>query len=151
MKRYRTGAAVLMLAVLLGGCTPAAGSAAVEWADLAVEDSLALQYANQFSVDYYTGGYAQISIADGSEYLVIPEGTPVPDGLADTVTVLQQPLDRIYLVATSAMDLFCALDGAVRSAFPARMRTAGISTRQRKRCRAAQCCTQANTVRLITN
>lgn len=116
MKRCRTGAAVLMLAVLLGGCTPAAeqaeaGSAAVEWADLAVEDSLALQYANQFSVDYYTGGYAQISIADGSEYLVIPEGAPVPDGLADTVTVLQQPLDRIYLVATSAMDLFCALDG----------------------------------------
>ena len=53
MKRCRTGAAVLMLAVLLGGCTPAAeqaeaGSAAVEWADLAVEDSLALQYANQF-------------------------------------------------------------------------------------------------------
>lgn len=35
----------------------------------------------------------------------------VPAGLADNITVLQQPLDKIYMVATSAMDLFRALDG----------------------------------------
>lgn len=40
----------------------------------------------------------------------------MPDGLADTTVVLTQPLDHIYLVATSAMDLFCALDsiGSIR-------------------------------------
>lgn len=116
MKRRRIGAAVLSLAVLLTACSPATeqvadDSAAVEWASLTVESSLELQYADQFAVDYYTGGYALIHIGDGSEYIVVPEDTPVPDGLADTTVVLQQPLDRIYLVATSAMDLFSALDG----------------------------------------
>lgn len=116
MKRRRIGAAALSLAVLLTACAPASeptedGAAEVEWNDLALESSLELQYADQFAVDYYTGGYALIHIGDGSEYIVVPEGTPVPDGLADTTVVLQQPLDRIYLVATSAMDLFSALDG----------------------------------------
>lgn len=116
MKRRRIGAAALLLAVLLTACAPASeptedGTASVEWSDLTLESSLELQYADQFAVDYYTGGYALIHIGDGSEYIVVPEGTPVPDGLADTTVVLQQPLDRIYLVATSAMDLFSALDG----------------------------------------
>lgn len=116
MKRRRIGAAALLLAILLTACTPTSeptedGAASVEWSDLTLESSLELQYADQFAVDYYTGGYALIHIGDGSEYIVVPEGTPVPDGLADTTVVLQQPLDRIYLVATSAMDLFSALDG----------------------------------------
>ena len=116
MKRRRIGAAALLLAVLLTACAPASeptedGTASVEWSDLTLESSLELQYADQFAADYYTGGYALIHIGDGSEYIVVPEGTPVPDGLADTTVVLQQPLDRIYLVATSAMDLFSALDG----------------------------------------
>ena len=116
MKRRRIGAAALSLAVLLTACAPASeptedGAAEVEWNDLALESSLELQYADQFAVDYYTGGYALIHIGDGSEYIVVPKGAPVPDGLADTTVVLRQPLDRIYLVATSAMDLFSALDG----------------------------------------
>ncbi len=116
MKRRRIGAAVLSLAVLLTACSPATeqvadDSAAVEWASLTVESSLELQYADQFAVDYYTGGYVLIHIADGSEYLVVPEDAPVPAGLSEDTVVLQQPLDRIYLVATSAMDLFSALDG----------------------------------------
>ena len=49
-------------------------------------------------------------IGSDHEYLVIPEGAQIPDGVPEDVTVLQQPLDRIYLVATSAMDLFRALD-----------------------------------------
>mgnify|MGYP000031321824 FL=1 len=31
--------------------------------------------------------------------------------LDSDIAVIKQPLDNIYLVATSAMDLFCALDG----------------------------------------
>lgn len=116
MKRCRIGAAALSLAVLLTACATASeptedGVAEVEWNDLALESSLELQYADQFAVEHYTGGYALIHIADGSEYLVVPEDAPVPAGLAEDTVVLQQPLDRIYLVATSAMDLFSALDG----------------------------------------
>lgn len=116
MKRHGMAAAVLSLAVLLAACSPASEPvsgepSAVSWDSLTVESGLDLQYADQFTVDYYTGGYALIHIADGSDYLVVPENKPVPDGLADTTVVLTQPLDHIYLVATSAMDLFCALDG----------------------------------------
>ena len=116
MKRHGMAAAILSLAVLLAACSPASEPvsgepSAVSWDSLTVESGLDLQYADQFTVDYYTGGYALIHIVDGNDYLVVPENNPVPDGLADTTVVLTQPLDHIYLVATSAMDLFCALDG----------------------------------------
>ena len=116
MKRHGMAAAILSLAVLLAACSPASEPvsgepSAVSWDSLTVESGLDLQYADQFTVDYYTGGYALIHIVDGNDYLVVPEIKPVPDGLADTTVVLTQPLDHIYLVATSAMDLFCALDG----------------------------------------
>ena len=77
---------------------------------LSYESSLDLTYAQQFSVDYYEGGYALINITDSGEFLVVPEDAKVPEGLPSDITVLQQPLDHIYLVATSAMDLFRAID-----------------------------------------
>jgi iron complex transport system substrate-binding protein len=106
--------------LLLGGCgspepaPPASGSAAesaqVDWADLSFDQSLELLYADQFAVDYATGGYQRITIADTDVYLVVPEGAAVPGGVPDDVTVLQQPLDSIYMVATSAMDMIRQLD-----------------------------------------
>lgn len=69
-----------------------------------------LQYADQFSVDYYDGGYALITIADQDQYLLVPEGKQAPQGLNSKITVLQQPLDNFYLAASSAMDLFDELD-----------------------------------------
>ena len=47
---------------------------------------------------------------DGGDFLVVPEGAAVPDDLDGRITVLQQPLNRIYLAATSAMALFSAMD-----------------------------------------
>lgn len=85
--------------------------AEVKWENLELTERMDLQYAEEFSVDYYEGGYAMIKIKDSGSYFVVPEGTNVPTGLADDVTILQQPLNHIYLVATSAMDLFRALDG----------------------------------------
>lgn len=77
---------------------------------LTYESSLDLTYAQQFSVDYYEGGYALINITDSGEFLVVPEDAKAPEGLPSDITVLQQPLDHIYLVATSAMDLFRDID-----------------------------------------
>lgn len=81
------------------------------WSDLEKESSLELPYAEQFSVDYYTGGLALITIENSGRYLVVPEAETAPAGLPEDMTVLQQPLDNIYLVATSAMDYLCSLDG----------------------------------------
>lgn len=101
---------VLLLCLLLSGCGQHTTSQQTAWDNLQFDYSLELTYADQFAVDYYQGGYAKITIGGTDTYLLVPEGAAVPDQLPDTVTVLQQPLDSIYLVATSAMDLFRELD-----------------------------------------
>lgn len=75
-----------------------------------IESSMELKYAKDFSVDYYNGGYALITMSDGSRYLTVPPGREVPRGIDKDITVLRQPVKNIYLVATSAMCLFDALD-----------------------------------------
>ena len=74
------------------------------------ESSMELAYATEFAVDYYDGGYKLITLGDGSRFLVIPEGEAPPEGIADDITPLYQPVENIYLAATSAMCLFDALD-----------------------------------------
>ena len=84
---------------------------AQELAGMKYDHSLELQHADQFAVDYYEGGYALITIAGGERFLLVPEDKEAPEGLDADISVIQKPVQNIYLVATSAMDLFCALDG----------------------------------------
>lgn len=113
----RLGAALFpaaLAAQLLTACGPvgavSGGGGGPRWEDLEYDHSMELQYAQQFSVDYYEGGYALVEIRESGTYLVVPPEADVPSGLDEGVTVLRQPLDRIYLAATSAMDLFRELD-----------------------------------------
>ena len=78
---------------------------------LTYDHSMELSYAEEFSVDYYNDGYALITIDQEGQFLVVPEGKKAPKGREKDITVIQQPLNNIYLVATSAMDLFRAIDG----------------------------------------
>ena len=109
--------ALMLTALLLAGCSasPSPGEASApagkEIPGLTWESGMELEYATEFTVDYYAGGYALIAVADGREYLVVPEAMPVPENLGENIRVLQQPLDKIYLQATSAMALFDRLDG----------------------------------------
>jgi len=111
-------ALALLFSLTLPACQAGGSSSAGEqsadgpaWSSLKVESTLPLQYAKQFTVTNYSDGYKLIDITDSGKYLVVPAGRGTPTGLASGVVVLQQPLDRIYLAATSAMDLFRALDG----------------------------------------
>ncbi len=79
--------------------------------ELTYDYSLELSYAQQFTVDYYEEGYVSVCIAGEDSFLVVPEGKEIPKDLSEDITVLQQPIQNIYLVATSAMDLFRAIDG----------------------------------------
>lgn len=107
----------------------------ISWEDMSLDHSMELLYAEQFSVDYYEapenngnddpdaesetdesevaadGLYKLVTIQETGRFLVVPEGAVVPAGLEEDITVLQEPIQNIYLVATSAMDLFCAVDG----------------------------------------
>lgn len=108
------GFAALLSLLALCGCGQTAKAPEtlpeLSWDTLEYDHSLELLFAEQFSVDYCAGGYQRISIGDGNRYLVVPEGAEVPAGVPEEVTVLRQPLESIYLVATSAMDLFRQLD-----------------------------------------
>lgn len=113
LKRYiALTLSIIMIFSVLSGCAGSTVNASKEglgngWQP---ESSMELQYAKNFSVDYYNGGYALITISDGSRYLVVPQDHEVPGGIDADITVLRQPVKNVYLVATSAMCLFDALD-----------------------------------------
>ncbi len=106
--KYLMGILLLSACFFLVGC--GAQESTSNFSDWKPTGSMDLQYADQFSVDYYDGGYALITIADQDQYLLVPEGKQAPQGLSSKITVLQPPLDNIYLAASSAMDLFDELD-----------------------------------------
>jgi iron complex transport system substrate-binding protein len=111
--------AAVMLASVLFRAFPVQAAEAAEnepvlLKGLTYDHSMELQYADQFTVDYYEEGYVLVSVADSGRFLLVPENGKAPEDPGEDITVIHKPLKNIYLVATSAMDLFCALDSLDR-------------------------------------
>ncbi len=118
MKKRR----ILILAALalsLGGCAaeapieePQAETAATQealcWSDLDFQQE-PLSYAREFTVAQ-DQGYQKLTVGTDQTFLVVPEGGELPEGVPQEVTVLRQPLQNIYMVASASMDYFCKLD-----------------------------------------
>ena len=109
MKRRNFLKALPAAALALAGCGQHK-TAPANTASLVFDHSYPLDYAAQFSADCYEGGYVMIDIPDAGRFLVVPEGAAEVDDLPEDVVLLRQPLDHIYLVSTSVMDLFVHLD-----------------------------------------
>lgn len=127
-------AAVILLSVIiaagmLAGCGTSTGSSGSsgkssssasgghpEVSGLTYQSSMKLDYAKQFRVYRYKGGYKLIVIKQEGKFLVVPKGKKKPEGLPDKITVIRQPLKNVYLAATAAMSLCCDIggDGAIR-------------------------------------
>ncbi len=75
----------------------------------AVESSMPLQYAQNFSLDYLEGGYTLITISDGSRFLTVPEGMEAPENLDEDVTALRLPLSNLLMASTSTISLIDAI------------------------------------------
>ena len=73
-------------------------------------DHLQLAYAKNFSIDYYEGGYKLLTIKDGTQILTVPVGNKAPDNLDESIIVMQQPVNNIYLVSSAVMDMFRELN-----------------------------------------
>lgn len=78
--------------------------------NLKYESSMELQYAKNFSVDDYEGGYKILKTMDGTQILVVPEDKEVPEGISKDVVVVKQPVKNLYVVSSSIMDIFSKLD-----------------------------------------
>ena len=95
----------------LSGCA-ASETAPASTEELVFDHACPLDYATQFTADCYEGGYTMLTLTEsGEQFLVTPEDAAAVEGLPESVTVLRQPIRNIYLVSTSVMDLFLALDG----------------------------------------
>ena len=96
----------LVLTGCTGGSTASSGTGALVFSHV-----YPLDHATQFTAGCYEGGYTLLTLADsGAKFLVVPEGADEPEDLPEGVTVLHQPVQNIYLVSTSVMDLFLRLD-----------------------------------------
>lgn len=92
----------------------AANQAHKDFSSFKKSGSLPLSYAKEFSVDFYEDGFSLITISNGGKFLLVPENAEVPANLPPETCVLKLPLDKTYLVSSSAMDYVVKL-GAVGS------------------------------------
>ena len=112
---------LILLVAMLTGCgsdtteqgehKDGAGSQIPQIGGLTYEKSVDFAYAECLEIYQYEGGYALVDILDDARYLIVPEGGKVPENLDEDITVIQQPVNHIYLGATAVMSLFDAIDG----------------------------------------
>ena len=78
---------------------------------LTYESTMEKAYAKMYDVHFYSDGYKLFMIKDGDSFLLVPEGKEAPEDLPEGITVLQAPVNNIYLAATAQMALFSSMDG----------------------------------------
>lgn len=82
-------------------------SHATSWNATEPTGHMPLDYATEFSVDYYDD-FALITIGGTDRYLLIPENAKAPADLDTDIIPIQKP-DTIYLAASAGMDYFRVL------------------------------------------
>ncbi len=105
---------IVLTLLASSACSPDAGSLSEPRSvseELTYESSMELDYATEFSVDYYADGFVLLSISDDSRYLLIPDGEQVPSDLDEDIVTLDAPVTDIYLAGSAVMDMFCSMDG----------------------------------------
>ncbi len=80
-------------------------------------ETVETEFATEYKIYRYQGGYSYIDIKDGDKIMVVPEGGKAPKDLDKSVVVLQQPLRHIYLPATSVMAHFNGMNALDRVAY----------------------------------
>ena len=96
-----------LLAALMAAVAPAA------MADMpAVTGTMALDYAEHFTLAYCEGGYQLITVLDNqggeTRFLTVPEGAQAPENLDDDVTVLKLPLRGLLVSSNPVISLINA-------------------------------------------
>lgn len=80
------------------------------FSELHSEGYTELEYAKNFTIERFEGGYRLLTLMDGTKLLTVPEGMSVPENLGDEIILISQPVQDLYLVSSSVMNMFSALD-----------------------------------------
>ena len=100
---------VTCFALIFGMCTACSSGGVAEQAQTAehtLTGHMDLQYAQEFTVDYYSDGTAYILIHGEFPFLLVPEGVTVSDEVIGDAVVIQQPLNSIYQASSAMVDPF---------------------------------------------
>lgn len=123
--RVRIFLPLLCFLLILSSCTKSSikNDAPLEIEGLTFEKSLPLKYAKIFRIDEYrpiessdsdsafaSSSYRLITVADSDRYLLIPANAPLPKNLPPEIILIQYPVKKTYLCASSAMALWARLD-----------------------------------------
>jgi len=79
-----------------------------DFASLEATGQWDLSYASVYDVTEY-GDYSLVTINNDAKYLVVPGDKEIPSGIPENITILKKPLNNVYLVASSAMDMICQI------------------------------------------
>lgn len=76
------------------------------------ERSLDLEYASQFSIDYYSGPkeVTLITISNKDRYLLVPKDFTLSENLPSDIKIIYKKPENVYLAASSAMALWKSLE-----------------------------------------
>lgn len=76
---------------------------------LSFNKKIDFSYAEKISIEK-TEGYSLVKIEGEKPALIIEENYPTPKNIPSEYTICRKPLDKTYLVSTSAMDFFIKLN-----------------------------------------
>ena len=78
--------------------------------------SLELEYANNFAVDFYKGGYIIFKdVENEQDYLIIPENKSVPKEIPEEIKILYAPINNLYVDSSAMVSLLSSFDGGLDS------------------------------------
>ena len=78
--------------------------------------SLELEYADNFAVDYYKGGYIIFKdVEGGREYLIVPENKSDPENLPKDLKVLHAPITNLYIDSSAMVAFMTSVDSKLEA------------------------------------
>jgi len=101
---------LMVIVALLTGCKTENNTESKDSSSGMQKVSTDLRYATQFTIDNYENGYKCIHVADGTDYILVPEGMEKDDLGIENPVYLPIKSNNVYLAASSVMDLFMTLD-----------------------------------------
>ena len=82
---------------------------ALNYDEMVWESAMDITYAKELQIEK-SNDYYRITISDATKFFVVPKSAELPQNVPDEMIVLYQPLDSVYLVASSAYDLVDHID-----------------------------------------